>query len=535
MIVSVPEYVLFIAKCEIQYLAYDGESIMADFTPDMRMFRNSVSMPNSGKGIFASIGPFLLALSCAVLPVTGFAQTGGAVVEDRAPTKAQPPDPRRQIPQQPISASVPQGFTFLTVGDLIVSKPIPGDNTEFAKVAKILRAADATFGNLEDTLIDPLAQDIWPAPESGGAILSGSPSVAPFLKDLGFDMLARSNNHSTDWGVAGMLATDKLLDETGIMHAGTGHDLGAARAAKYITVPKADLALVATASSYMGMSPAAEAQRGMIGRPGSSVLRTKRFVLVTQPEMAELAKIYNGKLETPRKPATTDTKELNLFGVNYRVADKQGLAREIDPYDLDDILRNIRNGKSNSNFEAVHIHAHEEGNWSDTPPPFLVSFAHDSIDAGADAFIGTGPHQLRGIEIYRGKPIFYSLGNFFFAVDQQMYFSPDMEAGWGLDYATSTTHQYYHKMVSEYDFATTPVWYWSVIALSTFDSDGNVSKITLYPVDLGQKRSPMVLRGIPYLANHEVAQKILTHLQQLSAPFGTKIAIQGDVGVITVK
>ncbi len=36
------------------------------------------------------------------------------------------------------------------------------------------------------------------------------------------------------------------------------------------------------------------------------------------------------------------------------------------------------------------------------------------IDAGADVFVGHGPHVLRGIEIYKGKPIFYSLSNFIF-------------------------------------------------------------------------------------------------------------------------
>jgi hypothetical protein len=56
----------------------------------------------------------------------------------------------------------------------------------------------------------------------------------------------------------------------------------------------------------------------------------------------------------------------------------------------------------------------------DTMPEFLGreprgdlrQWAHAVIDAGADAVIGHGPHVLRGIEFYRGKPISYSLGNF---------------------------------------------------------------------------------------------------------------------------
>ena len=41
-------------------------------------------------------------------------------------------------------------------------------------------------------------------------------------------------------------------------------------------------------------------------------------------------------------------------------------------------------------------------------------FARKMIDAGADVAVGHGPHVLRGIEIYKEKPIFYSLANFMF-------------------------------------------------------------------------------------------------------------------------
>ena len=65
------------------------------------------------------------------------------------------------------------------------------------------------------------------------------------------------------------------------------------------------------------------------------------------------------------------------------------------------------------------IHAHQGATvlqpflFEDTPPDFLIELAHQSIDNGADAFVGHGPHILRGIEIYKGKPIFYDLGEFF--------------------------------------------------------------------------------------------------------------------------
>jgi poly-gamma-glutamate capsule biosynthesis protein CapA/YwtB (metallophosphatase superfamily) len=55
------------------------------------------------------------------------------------------------------------------------------------------------------------------------------------------------------------------------------------------------------------------------------------------------------------------------------------------------------------------------------PPDFLVDLAHKAIDNGADAFVGHGIHLVRAIEIYRGKPIFYGLGEFFRMMDWTVY------------------------------------------------------------------------------------------------------------------
>ncbi len=60
-------------------------------------------------------------------------------------------------------------------------------------------------------------------------------------------------------------------------------------------------------------------------------------------------------------------------------------------------------------------------------------FAHELVDAGADAVIGHHPHVVQGVEVYKGAPIFYSLGNFIF--DQ--YFSRDTQTGLALSIETA--------------------------------------------------------------------------------------------------
>src|SRR4029079_5318309 len=87
--------------------------------------------------------------------------------------------------------------------------------------------------------------------------------------------------------------------------------------------------------------------------------------------------------------------------------------------DLTRILRSVRNAKKVSDFTIATIHAHqnqsvaEEFHLSTRAPSFLVDLAHQTSDNRADAFVGHGPHTLRGIEIYRGKPIFYGMSEFF--------------------------------------------------------------------------------------------------------------------------
>ena len=77
----------------------------------------------------------------------------------------------------------------------------------------------------------------------------------------------------------------------------------------------------------------------------------------------------------------------------------------------------------------MSIHSHEiSGDKKENPADFLVEFAHGCIDAGAHAVIGHGPHLLRPVEIYKGYPIFYSLGDFIIHNECVQYAPEDMYA-----------------------------------------------------------------------------------------------------------
>jgi poly-gamma-glutamate capsule biosynthesis protein CapA/YwtB (metallophosphatase superfamily) len=105
------------------------------------------------------------------------------------------------------------------------------------------------------------------------------------------------------------------------------------------------------------------------------------------------------------------------ISVTFELSDKPGVVTIPDPKDVAALTHSIRDAREFSNYVVASIHAHEGAAGADrleVPAQFVVQYAHAAVDAGADVFVGSGPHVLRGIEIYKGRVIFFSLGNFIF-------------------------------------------------------------------------------------------------------------------------
>ena len=145
--------------------------------------------------------------------------------------------------------------------------------------------------------------------------------------------------------------------------------------------------------------------------------------------------------------------------------------------------------------------------------------------------MGHGPHFLRGIEIYKGRPIFYSLGNFIFQNESVLWLPEEAYRRFHLGH-DQTPGDYLDTRSGGGGraFAADPVFWQSVVAVCNY-AGGNLKEILLHPIDLGFGR-PIPQRGRPVLAEGPVAQETLRWLQQVSLPFGTEISIVGDTGVI---
>ena len=429
-------------------------------------------------------------------------------------------------------ANVPEGFTLVTVGDLVLDSALSARlEARSPHLLELLRASDVTFGNFETTALDLATFDGWPEAQPGGSWFISTPEVPTDLRRMGFDMVSRANNHATDWGVAGMRATDALLTAAGIVHAGTGNSLAAARAARQLTVSAGRVALVAAASSFQETSRATDPSGTVPARPGVNALRAERSVIVSDEQLAVLADIRK-----PSAGALWPDGAVTLAGTRFVAAApsdlaQSGLTYTLHTRDRDAVLREIRQAKQTSDFTVFSLHAHEPGNGFAHPPTFMRELAKAAIDNGADAVVGHGPHRLRGIEIHRSRPVFYSLGNFFFMGNTQHPLTPDAWARAAADAQVTTEAE-----LLEYKRATSAfadrVCYESVVAVSRFDGSGELVTVHLHPIELHWDGPRDADRGIPQLASEDAGNRILEELRELSRPYGTEIQVRDGLGVI---
>ncbi len=469
-----------------------------------------------------------------LLLLCGCAFAGARVLIGQAPTT---PLPQRNRGKE-LALKVADGFTLATVGDLIELRPLAArTDPGFVAAIRILKDADVAFGNMETNIADIPAFD---TPFRGFVAVK---EVAADVKALGIDMVNRANNHLPDGGMEGMFATNRLLDEAGLVHAGTGRSLAEARMPRYLETPKGRVGLVGMTSSFAAQMMAGDQDGVSSARPGLNGLRVTQS-LVLSPAQIEAARKIRDAVYDQRNLASTPipvapneaVDRLQFFGASLKAGDKVGAySYTMNQEDFHQIQDSVRNGKFFSHFMVATIHSHESAlayermHFSDYPTDFLVTLAHASIDNGADAFVGHGVHVLRGIEIYKGRPIFYGLSEF---VRQ-------MEFAWGSSYLAHADPRTPDASVAErkvegvYRAAREPINYEGIIAVSRYEH-GQVAEVRLHPIDLGYA-APIADAGMPRLASAAVARAILERMQKLSAPFGTTIAIEGNVGVIRLK
>jgi poly-gamma-glutamate synthesis protein (capsule biosynthesis protein) len=341
-----------------------------------------------------------------------------------------------------------------------------------------------------------------------------------------------------------MFATNDLLDKARVKHAGSGRTLSEAAAPAFLETPKGRVALVGMHTPNgvaSGRLAATDRQGNLGGRPGLNMLGYSEMIVVSPEQLADLRRFRDElfqnrtRYDSPR-PApqpggdrvTLPTSSSGREDATYRAARPGEVPGTIDftmsRPDLDRILRSVRNAAAYSDFTVATIHAHqsqsvlERFHLSTRPPAFLVDLAHQLVDQGAHAFVGHGPHILRGIEIYKGRPIFYGMGEFF----RQMNWSLETEFGQADALSGASGDALGGSLSNE-----------SILATSRFE-DGRLVEVRIYPIDL-RVGGPNSWLGIPRISPPDIGGRILERVQRLSKELGTHISIENNVGVIRVQ
>jgi poly-gamma-glutamate synthesis protein (capsule biosynthesis protein) len=436
-------------------------------------------------------------------------------------------------------------------GEAMITRALaPFSEPAFLAIRDLLRAADVRFANGE--MLFHNYED--PPTYLSQTYMRCDPRFIADLQWFGINLLSCANNHAYDFGENGVLTNIRSLDAAGMTHAGTGRNLADASAAAYLDTPNGRVALVSATSSGRANSRAGEQRRDMQGRPGANLVRWINEWTVDVDAFASLSRIasefgWNRRLAgwwtraygfEQDDPEVVNLGDRNALGVNSedlaaRFIRGDGFAHHsrIHQADLERNVLSVADARRMADWVIYSVHSHEGGATIDEPADHLRTLAHAVVDAGADVVIGHGPHRDRGIEIYQGRPIFYSLGNFIMQNDTVWRMPHDSMVLYGLGHEHTPADLFDARIQGrEAAEAPGPGW-WSAIPVVTF-SGGQLEAIELHPIELGwSARNARSQFGRPLLASGDLARSALERFRRLSSTFGTEVALDGEIGHVS--
>jgi poly-gamma-glutamate capsule biosynthesis protein CapA/YwtB (metallophosphatase superfamily) len=245
----------------------------------------------------------------------------------------------------------------------------------FRHVAGALHEADVVFGNLECCLHLPArrshaTEGFFADPQTGGEALRLS----------GIHAVGIANN--VNYGTDNIAASIERLDQLGVKHTGAGPNLAAARAPAIVARNGLRVGIVQRSSVYWPTDHEAHADA-----PGIAVIRGHTAYHVPTGRFA-------ADIPPPNRPGVPPL-----------------IVTWADPDYLDAFCQDIAALRAAVDIVVASCH------WGlgREPLQYMTQIARSAIDAGADVVMGHGPHYLLPVEIHKGRPIFYGLGNFTFS------------------------------------------------------------------------------------------------------------------------
>lgn len=426
-------------------------------------------------------------------------------------------------------------MSFTASGDSLIVKRIPEGYPGFHGIRAYIAKGEARITNLETTLTDGKC---FASSFSGGTWVTASEDVLDDLKQYGFNMYGWANNHTMDYSYGGLVSTKKALEKAKLVNAGAGENLFEASRPGIIELASARVGLISICSTFDASARAGKQSQSMPGRPGLNPLRFSTVYRINHEHMKAIKEIAantkaNGRSELSiqngfKLPVPEGRFELD--SVIFEECESEGRFTKCNREDLDRTIHTIKDTLRTVDYVVVMVHSHEiKADTNEEADYFLEEFARACIDAGACAVLGGGTHQLKGIEIYKGKPIFYSLGNFIFQNEYVKLLPPDfMEKHHFPDNYTASegiaARSAGARGVSMHGDLNN---FRSVIPYFEMEDDRCV-KIEMLPISLGHEM-PMNFKNIPYCADEKETGEILLYLQRVSRQYGTKFTLKDGI------
>lgn len=263
--------------------------------------------------------------------------------------------------------------TLMLTGDVNLMN-VTDPAAPFAVVANVLRGADVLFGNLECCLYAAAAERS--VVDEG---FYASPPAGHALVHAGYHAVGTANN--VTYGADAITASLAELDRLGIRHTGAGVNSAEARAPAVVERNGLRVGFLQRTSVYWPTNhEAGERSPGVAALRGHTAYQLPLHK--TRPEIPPANR--------PGVPPVILTWADPAYLSRYR-EEIAALKRATD----------------------IVVASHHWGLHGEVLQ-YMTEIAHAAIDAGADVVVGHGPHVSLPVEIYRGKPVFYGLGNFSF-------------------------------------------------------------------------------------------------------------------------
>ena len=199
------------------------------------------------------------------------------------------------------------------------------------------------------------------------------------------------------------------------------------------------------------------------------------------------------------------------------------MRNEIDKSDMTRIEKAIEEAAFYADYVIVSLHSHDrqfEENYR--PAKYIEDFAHRCIDLGAHAVIGHGPHLLRPFELYKQRPIFYSLGDFVLQLENCELAPEEFYSKFNLN-SDSSMYELFKVRTKDFTCGLQRQQVMMEAVIPFFEmEDGKLKSLEIMPVELGLGMSHSKI-GLPRLAKDNT---ILERYAEMSKAYGTKFEIK---------